>query len=53
MVRFWNKFVLSMLILTLVFNIFSISVGAVSREDLDSAEKNNLYRTQGRLAFLP
>lgn len=39
MVRFWNKFVLSMLILTLVFNIFSISVGAVSREDLDSAEK--------------
>ena len=39
MVRFRNKFVLSMLILTLVFNIFSISVGAVSREDLDSAEK--------------
>lgn len=39
MVRFWNKFALSVLILTLVFNIFSISVGAVSREDLDSAEK--------------
>lgn len=39
MVRFWNKFALSMLILTLVFNIFSISVGAVSREDLDSAKK--------------
>ncbi|MEE0982144.1 MAG: glycerophosphodiester phosphodiesterase family protein [Acutalibacteraceae bacterium] len=39
MVRFLNKFALLILILTLVFNIFSISVGAVSREDLDSAEK--------------
>lgn len=39
MVRFSNKITLLMLILTLLFDIFSISVGAVSREIFDSAEE--------------
>ena len=39
MVHFLNKITLLMLVLTLIFNIFSISVGAVSRENFDSAEE--------------
>lgn len=39
MTRFFHKSILFVIILTLFLNIFSVSVGAVAREDLDDAEK--------------
>ena len=39
MIRFWNKMTLLTLVLILILNTFSIGVGAVSKEDLDSSEE--------------
>lgn len=39
MTRFFHKIVLMTLIVTMFFNIFSTSVGAIKKEDLDSYEK--------------
>ena len=39
MTRFFNKFVFFVMVLVLIFNIFSTSVAATVREDIDSSEK--------------